>query len=147
MQRSTGESKPPATRRDDLREILHGVEVSDPYRWLENGTAPETRAFIAAQQEYARPFFDTPERERIHSRLVQLMRIDEMGLPSSEGGYYFYSRRRGDEQRSSICRRLGLHGVEEVLVDGNAVSADRMTGAEIVGISHDGSLLVSVANS
>jgi hypothetical protein len=34
MQRSTGESKPPAIRRDALREILHGVEVSDPYRWL-----------------------------------------------------------------------------------------------------------------
>ena len=132
---------PPTTRRRDFCEILHGVEVPDPYRWLENGTAPETRAFIAAQQKYARPFFDIPERERIHSRLAQLMRTDAMGLPIERQGYYFYSRRRADEQQSSICRRLGLDGAEEVLEDGNALSADRMTSVEIVGISRDGSIL------
>ena len=47
---------PPTTRREDFHEILHGVEVPDPYRWLEDGAAPETRAWLSAQQEYARPF-------------------------------------------------------------------------------------------
>ncbi len=141
MRRSTGESKPPPIRREDLREVLHGVEVSDPYRWLEDGATPDTRGFIAAQQEYARPFYDTPERERIHAKLTQVMTTDAMGLPVERQGYYFYSRRRADEQRSSICRRSGLAGAEEILVDGNAVSADQITSIEIAGISFDGSLL------
>ena len=63
---------PPTTRREDFREILHGVEVPDPYRWLEDGAAPETRAWLAAQDEYARPFLDTPVRERIRARLSRV---------------------------------------------------------------------------
>jgi prolyl oligopeptidase len=132
---------PPTTRRQDFREILHGVEVPDPYRWLEDGDALETRAWLSAQQKYARPFFDTPIRERIRARLAQLMKIDAMGFPIERKGYYFYSRRRADEQHSVICRRNGLHGQEEVLVDANTMSADQMTGVLIVGISRDGSIL------
>jgi hypothetical protein len=40
---------PPATRVDDVRETIHGVVVSDPYRWLEDQNSPETRAWIDAQ--------------------------------------------------------------------------------------------------
>jgi prolyl oligopeptidase len=132
---------PPTTRREDLREILHGVEVADPYRWLEDGAAPETRAWLSAQQEYARPFLDTPIRGRIRERLAELMKVDAIGFPFERRGYYFYSRRRADDQQSVICRRRGLHGEEEVLVDANTLSADRMTGVHIVTISRDGSLL------
>src|SRR5579862_731095 len=132
---------PPNTRREDFREILHGVEVPDPYRWLEDGSAPETRSWLAGQNEYARPYLDTPVRGRIRARLAELMKVDAMGFPFERKGYYFYSRRRADEQHASICRRNGLHGEEEVLVDANAPSADRMSSIHIVGISRDGSVL------
>jgi hypothetical protein len=132
---------PPTTRREDFREILDGVEVPDPYRWLEDGDAPETRAWLAAQQEYARPFLDTPIRKRIRARLAELMKIDEIGFPLERSGYYFYSRRCAHEQRGAICRRQGLHGDEEVLVDGNTLSADRMSGVHIAGVSRDGAVL------
>ena len=49
---------PPATRHDDVRETLHGVEVVDPYRWLEDQDAPETRAWIDAQNKYAHGLLD-----------------------------------------------------------------------------------------
>ena len=132
---------PPATRREDFREILHGVEVPDPYRWLEDGSAPETRAWLSTQDKYARPFLDTPVRERIRARLAGLMKVDAMGFPIERRGYYFYSRRRAGDQQSVICRRHGLHGDEEVLVDANTMSADGMTGVLIAGISRDGSVL------
>ncbi|MGA8793539.1 hypothetical protein, partial [Candidatus Binatus sp.] len=56
--------KTPETRREDLRELIHGVEVPDPYRWLEDGSSAETRAWIAAQQDYTAAFLRGPERER-----------------------------------------------------------------------------------
>jgi prolyl oligopeptidase len=40
--------QPPPTRRDNVREVLHGVEIVDPYRWLEDDESPETRAWIDA---------------------------------------------------------------------------------------------------
>ena len=30
----------PETRRDDLVEMLHGIRVEDPYRWLEDAAQP-----------------------------------------------------------------------------------------------------------
>jgi prolyl oligopeptidase PreP (S9A serine peptidase family) len=62
--------KPPPTRREDVREIIHGVEVADPYRWLEDGASPETREWIAAQRKYTAPFLDTPERDRLRARFA-----------------------------------------------------------------------------
>ena len=37
---------PPSTRTDEVVDVLHGVEVPDPYRWLEEQQASDTRAWI-----------------------------------------------------------------------------------------------------
>ena len=44
----------PHTRRDDTVDTLHGHEVADPYRWLEDPDAPETRAWVAEQNRLTR---------------------------------------------------------------------------------------------
>ncbi len=134
--------KPPETRREDLRETIHGVEVADPYRWLEDGRSAETRAWIVAQQEYAAPFLNLPERERIRRRIAELLKIDAVGFPIERHGWYFFSRRRAEQQRSAICRRHGPDGEDEVLIDANSMSADHMVGVHIAGLSRDGSVML-----
>jgi len=42
-------TSPPPTRREDVVDVLHGVEVADPYRWLEDGDDPEVQAWLAEQ--------------------------------------------------------------------------------------------------
>jgi protease II len=49
---------PPKTRTDDVKEVLHGTEIVDPYRWLEDQKSPETRAWIDAQNAYTRSLLD-----------------------------------------------------------------------------------------
>src|ERR1700693_4113915 len=49
---------PPATRTDDAKDNYFGVEVADPYRWLEDQESPETRAWITAQNIYTRFVLD-----------------------------------------------------------------------------------------
>jgi prolyl oligopeptidase len=51
-------AQPPTTRRDSFREVLHGVEVIDPYRWLEDQHSPETRRWIDAQNAYSAAMLD-----------------------------------------------------------------------------------------
>ena len=52
--------RPPPTRRDDTVDNLHGIEVKDPYRWLEDPNHPEVQAWVEQQN---RVTFDFLERK------------------------------------------------------------------------------------
>ena len=39
----------PKTRVQSVTETIHGVTITDPYRWLEDQDSPETRAWIESQ--------------------------------------------------------------------------------------------------
>ena len=40
---------PPPAKVAPVTEVLHGITVSDPYRWLEDQQAPATRAWLEAK--------------------------------------------------------------------------------------------------
>ena len=48
----------PQTRTENVTETIQGVEVADPYRWLENGGSEEVRAWTEAQNAYTRSVLD-----------------------------------------------------------------------------------------
>jgi prolyl oligopeptidase len=129
---------PPQTRREDLTETIHGQEVSDPYRWLEDGASAETRAWLAAQTEYTAPFLITPERDRLRARLAEIMKVDEVGAPVWRNGRYFFTRRAANQQHPVICQREGLDGPEEVLIDPCSMSTDNLISVEILDVSPSG---------
>ena len=49
----------PTTRQDNVQEIMHGVTVTDPYRWLEDQASPETRTWINTQNAYTHALLDS----------------------------------------------------------------------------------------
>jgi Prolyl oligopeptidase, N-terminal beta-propeller domain len=60
--------KAPPTRQDDFSEVIHGVEIIDPYRWLEDQESPETRQWIDAQNRFTHGLLDgLPSRPLIHN--------------------------------------------------------------------------------
>ncbi|HSE38303.1 MAG TPA: prolyl oligopeptidase family serine peptidase [Blastocatellia bacterium] len=133
----------PTTRVDSVTETLHGVNITDPYRWLEDQDSPETRAWIKAQNEYtAATLGSLPIRGRIRERMTQLLKIDTISSPFARGGRYFLSKRRADQNQAVIYVRHGLSGKDEVLLDPNTMSADQLTSVQIQDISADGKLLV-----
>src|SRR5512146_104611 len=132
--------KPPATRTDNVTETLHGVAVTDPYRWLEDQDSPETRAWIEAQNAYTQQLLGTfPGREQLKKQVAQLLRIEVMGMPTHRGPRYFYSRRRADQNLSVLYLRE--KGQDTVLVDPNPLTPDGSLSATFMGFSEDGNLL------
>src|SRR6185436_13681041 len=100
-------AKPPVTRVDTVKDVLHGVEVPDNYRWLEGSNSdtaeqgkvtPEVASWTDAQNSYTRQVLDgLPGREALETRLRPLMEIGAVSAPEMRGNRYFFSKREGTE--------------------------------------------------
>lgn len=123
-------------------EVLHGVEVVDPYRWLEAGEAAEVAGWTAAQNEYTEAWLAAvPARVAIHRRLEELLGIGVLGTPTPARGRYLYQRREGRTNQPVLYVRDGLEGSDRVAIDPNALSADGTTALDWYHVSPDGRLL------
>jgi prolyl oligopeptidase len=133
---------PPPTPVHPVTDVLHGVSITDPYRWLEDQNSPETRAWLDAQIRYSQAFLSRlPMRDTVRHRLEQLSRIDSYGMPIERRGRYFFSRRLASENRSSICMRQSLDAKDEVLMNPADISKDESTTVFLAGVTQDGRLL------
>ena len=96
-----GAQGPPPTAVHPVIDTLHGVAITDPYRWLEDQDSPETRAWLDAQIHYTQNFIGhIGVRDKVKHRLEQLSRIDSYGFPTERHGKYYFSRRLANENRS-----------------------------------------------
>jgi prolyl oligopeptidase len=135
-------AQPPKTRVQAVTETIHGVTITDPYRWLEDQDSPETRAWIDSQMSYTESALaKVPQRERIRRRLGELMKVDSMAAPSVRNGRYFIQKRKATENQYVVYTRESLNGADELLLDPNPISEDHTTSAVLLDISHDGSLI------
>ncbi len=131
----------PPTRIENVTEDLHGVKITDPYRWLEDQDAQETRAWIDSQNAYTDSFLNEfSGREKIESRFAELFRIDQMGEPVVRNGRYFYSRKSAEQELTVYYYRNGYDGDEKLLIDPHDLSEDRRTSASLMEVSEDGKL-------
>ncbi|MGK4001010.1 prolyl oligopeptidase family serine peptidase [Sorangium sp. So ce1036] len=115
----------PPTRIDPVKTILHGVEIADPYRWLEDGASPEVQEWMRDQDAFTRAeLARLPERDAIASRLKQLFYVDAVSAPRHRRGRYFVSRRHATKEKSIVYWKQGKSGEERPLLDPNSWSAD-----------------------
>jgi prolyl oligopeptidase len=135
----------PAARRTDTVDTHHGVRVADPYRWLEDTDAPETRAWIAAQNELTESVLaQVPERARLRTRLSELWNHPRQGLPARREAIEYYTANDGLQNQSPLyARKLGPGGggTPELVLDPNTLSSDGTVALIDWSVSEDGSLV------
>lgn len=126
-----------------VRELLHGVEVEDRFRWLEEQDSPATRDFIREQQKAYRDYLGAHVelRASIEARVRQLLTVDTVDLPVPDGrGGLLYLKRRAKEQQKAIYR-CDRSGEEICLLSGETFGGDSHTSFAIVQVSSDGRYL------
>ena len=136
--------KYPETRRVEQVDTFHGVEVADPYRWLEEDprNSPEVAAWIEAQNNVAREYLDAiPARKEFEERLTQLWNYERYSVPGQTAGRYFYFRNDGLQNQSVLYISDSYAGEARILLDPNAWSEDGTISLGASRVSDDGHYL------
>jgi len=128
----------PNTRKTDVVEDYHGTKVADPYRWLENDTSAETKAWVIAENEVTNSYLSKiPYRNKIRDRINELLNYPRYSAPFSAGKFYIYSKNDGLQNQSVYYRQDGLTGEPTVFLDPNTLAKDGTASAGFAGVSGD----------
>ncbi|MGI8672141.1 MAG: prolyl oligopeptidase family serine peptidase [Luteitalea sp.] len=129
----------PETRKGDQVEDYFGTAVPDPSRWLEDDNAPETKAWVEAQNAVTFAYLEKiPGRSALRSRLTALWNYERYGAPQKRGPFYIYTRNDGLQNQAVYYRARSLDATPELLLDPNALSADGTVAVGSTTFSDDG---------
>jgi prolyl oligopeptidase len=112
------------------------TKITDPYRWLEDAHSPGTRAFITAQNAYTAQYFSQVKMlPAVGEEMGKLLKTDFVSVPTRRGDRYFFAKRLAEENQASIYMRVGLHGVDEKLIDAAKLSADQNSSVNTLNLT------------
>ncbi|HVR35702.1 MAG TPA: prolyl oligopeptidase family serine peptidase [Methylomirabilota bacterium] len=132
----------PVTAKTNHVDVYHGVQIADPYRWLEDDHAEATKDWVEAQNRVTFGWLeDIPEREAIRQRLTGLWDYERYGVPFREGGRYFFSKNDGLQNQSVLYTMESLDEEPRVLLDPNTLSEDGTVALRSYAVSDDGNHL------
>ncbi len=133
----------PKTNKVDHIDTYHGVDVPDPYRWLEDDRSAETAAWVTAQNKVTQSFLgNIPFKEDLKKRIESLLDYEKVGAPFKEGAYEYFYKNDG-LQDHSICYRykIGDQDNPTVFLDPNKFSKDGTTSLNGMSFTDDGTLM------
>jgi prolyl oligopeptidase len=114
-------AKPPAAPVRPVTDKYFGVELTDPYRYLEDLKSPEVQQWMKAQADYARAVLDRiPER---HVLLEDMLKFDNAAparvreVQRLQTGQYFYLKTLSGQNLAKLYMRDSLSGKELLVVD------------------------------
>ncbi|MDX9990833.1 MAG: prolyl oligopeptidase family serine peptidase [Anaerolineales bacterium] len=138
----------PATPTVNQSDDFHGTLVGDPYRWLEEVDAPETRAWVQAQNELTYRYLEKiPARERLTKRLTALWNYAKAGAPFQRGGLYFQFRNTGLQNQDILYVADAPAAAGRSLLDPNRLSPDGTAALNAYSVSDDGRWLAYAISS
>lgn len=132
----------PETKKIDHVDTYFGVDVPDPYRWLEDDRSEETKAWVIAQNKVTFSYLDKiPYREKIKTRLEEVYNYERVYAPKKHGSWKYYFKNDG-LQNQSVLYRVKLDGSnEEVFIDPNKFKEDGTISLGSTSFTKDGSLI------
>lgn len=133
----------PATKTEPVVDQLHGESVADPYRWLEDGSHDDVKAWVEEQNALTEAHLARhPDRGRIRTRLSTLLDLGSITTPVPVGRKaLFFGRREADQNQSVLHFREGLNGPDHILVDPNELSDEGQVAIDWWYPSRDGRLI------
>lgn len=130
----------PNTKKVDTVNTYFGTEVPDPYRWLEDDRAADTKQWVKDENKVTYDYLGQIQfRDSIKKRLETLWNYEKYSAPFKEGKYTYFYKNDGLQAQAVLWRQVG-DGAPEVFLDPNKFSADGTTSLQGIDFTKDGSL-------
>ena len=132
----------PSTRKDpSVSDDYHGTKVADPYRWLEDDNAAETKEWVKKQNEVTFGYLEKiPFREAVKSKLTTLWNYEKFGSPFKEGNKYYFYRNSGLQNQSVLYVQDALNATPSVFLDPNDLSKEGTVALGALSFNKAGNL-------
>lgn len=133
----------PTIKKTDHIDTYHGVDVPDPYVWLEDDKSDETAAWVKSQNDVTFGLLDKVDfRKNLENRIEELLDYERISAPFVEGDYEYYYLNEGLQDHSVVYRnKIGEEDKpSEVFIDPNGFSEDGTTALRGIFFTQDGSL-------
>ena len=136
-------SKPnyPESKQIVVVDQYHGQQIPDPFRWLEQDNAPETRQWLKAQQAFANTQLSNLDvYPAFKQTLERLAQVEQHATPSKLGEFTFVERQNKD---SGVWQYFvsDASGQERLLLDPFEFSEDGSARVSIEDTSDDSKLI------
>ena len=130
----------PETKKIDVTDNFFGTPVIDPYRWLEDDMADDTKAWVAEENKVTENYLaQIPFRNAIKKRLEELWNYEKFSSPFKEGEYTYFYKNDGLQNQYVLYRQKDNEEAE-IFLDPNKFSKDGTTSLAGISFSKDGSL-------
>ncbi|MBS4013597.1 MAG: S9 family peptidase [Bacteroidetes bacterium] len=128
----------PETRMDDVVDNYFGVEVPDPYRWLEDDNSEETKAWVKAQNEVSFGYLEKIGfRSAIQERLTKIWDYPKYGTPFWKNNYYFFYKNDGMQNHFVLYIQEGIDGEPREFLNPNKMCEAGSISIATLSISND----------
>jgi len=122
----------PPTKKMEQVDDYFGTKVSDPYRWLEDENAAETKSWVMAEHQFTENYLSAiPFRDKLRQRYKEILNYAKYSGAFKAGEYFFYNRNDGLQNQGVYYFQKGLNGKAEVFLDPNLLSADGSVSASL----------------
>ena len=115
----------PETKKEKFTETIHGYEISDSYRWLEDFTSDDSLDWVKRQNKFTKTFISKNNYKKdIANYLEQIWENESISIPYKQEGKTFYYFNDGSFQQSKLMIKDCDKCDERVLIDPNTFSDD-----------------------
>ncbi|HYE54892.1 MAG TPA: prolyl oligopeptidase family serine peptidase [Chitinophagaceae bacterium] len=133
----------PSTKKVEHVDEYHGTKVPDPYRWLEDDNAADTKAWVQEQNKVTFDYLNKiPYRAQWRKRIEEVYNYAKYSAPFRNGEYYYFYKNNGLQNQSVLYRQKGLDGEPQMVIDPNTLSKDGTTIMTTFSISRNGKYAV-----
>ena len=137
---NTTELRYPESKKIDFTENLHGYEISDSYRWLEDFTSDESIDWIERQNNFTKQFIKKNKYKKgLENYLNEIWESESISIPYKVKEKTFYYFNDGSFQQSKLMIKDCDSCDARVLIDPNQFSNDGTVSLGGTSISNDAS--------